>query len=189
MSNSPPSPETEEEYERQREALIEDAKAERESVEADKDALVESLKDDGGETIETTATLAGGETYELRANTQGDWFDEMLAVQEKLEGLETGAISATAVRSEVPQDVARILADITAAEEYDRAYWLAVYEATNLQALGSLMERAGEALSDAMERRRGAVDGFRERSGRKDVRDGERNARDAPKGPPRTPRD
>ncbi len=117
-------------------------------------------EEEGAELLETQTELVSGYTVDLKAKMDGKLTDKLGHIDARLERLDSEEARAYEV-SEAADDASRLLADIVDDPEYSKSLFYEVYESEGLGALGTMIERAFEALKQERKRRRGTVDGFR----------------------------
>ena len=129
---------------------------------AEQEAFLETVKEEeGAEVLETTCTLIGEYTVDLRATLDGELMDQMGHLDAKVERLQGGDARAYEI-SETADDISQLLADVIDDSGWTKGRFYEAYEAEGLNPLGVMLERAFEALKAERERREGVADGFRQ---------------------------
>lgn len=163
MSQELPSIDPDASPEEQKEVILEASKQQKQASDEAQAELLDSLSEEHGtERVQTPVTLAGDVTGTVDVELNGELMDRFGVMEERLEELEDGERGLYRI-GEAAEDVSQLLADMLVEPEYNKEFFYGVYEDTNLNAVGALLERVSEAIEDERERMAGAAEGFRSR--------------------------
>lgn len=155
----------EDDLEQRRQRLQEEAAETRRELEAEQEAVLESLQEEhGGDLIETSCTLPGDNPATIECVLNGDLIDRMSHVDAMLEELLDGDPDPGSMSNigEAMDEAASVMAGITAEPKYSKEVFYEIYRRYGPEALGKHVEAAFEAIEREQQRKTGAADGFRE---------------------------
>ncbi len=144
--------------------LIEQAEEKHQKRQQEQQEFLDAIADESeAKIIETTAKLAEGFTVEVSAKRNGELMDRMGHIEEKLEYVEDKKHGTYKI-SEAADDASQLLDDLVEDNSLDKETFYQVYRSEGLETLGTLLERAFDAIEQEVERRQGTADGFRQQS-------------------------
>jgi len=142
--------------------LILEAEEQLQQNRAEQEAFLEDIaEDEGAEMLETTCNIKG-HTVDISAKLNGDLWDAMGRIDDRLERFERGESGAYEY-GESADEVARILDDVTDDPKLHKKAFYETYQEHGLGPLGAILEEVFEALRKEKERRSGVADGFRKK--------------------------
>lgn len=153
-------PDDEQDFDELAADLALDAKESYEVAREEQHALLDDVaKEEGADVLETQATIREN-TVPVSGRLNGDLFDRMGELDERVERIERGDARAYEV-SETADELAQLLADLIDDPEFTKAGAYNTYRESGIEPLGVILEAVFEALKAEEERRQGAADGFR----------------------------
>ena len=141
--------------------LVESAKEKHQERQREQREFLDAIADESeAEIIEATAKLAEGFTVGVSAKRNGELMDRMGHIEEKLEYVEDEGHGTYKI-SEAADDASQLLDDLVDDNSLDKETFYRVYRSEGLETLGTLLERAFDAIETEVGRRQGTADGFR----------------------------